>query len=468
MFKKKKETVSATMSTDREKLPFWFAPAWSSRSVSLGVNVVLIGYLTYYCTDVLGMNPALVGILLLASKVFDGVTDLMAGFIVDKTHTRLGKGRPYEICIIFVWIFTVMVFSAPNVGTNAQAVYIFIMYTLINSICATFLNSTDAVYLARAVKSSENQVKVVSINGILVMAAAVAFSIAMPQLVAGIGTTKAGWTTIALMFAVPLGIIGILRFLLVKEVVVDESLPEEKDTNKPQITFKESIKTIAGNRYIFIIAGALLIVSIINNLGTATTYYFKYIVGNIGLQSLVSITGIFTPFLLIFYPFATRKLGNTKMLRYGTLLGLAGIIIRTLGKTNLITNIIGSVAVSTGIMPIAMMVNVYLIECMDYGEWKTGKRIEGALTSITSFSSKLGSALASALTGFVMGIAGYNGDLAVQSDMANFSIIAIYNYLPLVLFVIMFGLTMIYNLDKKLPWIREELKNGRGIKNGTI
>lgn len=443
---------------ENEKLPFWFAPAWSTRATSLALNVVLIGYLTYYCTDMLGMSATLVGILLLASKLFDGFTDLVVGFIIDKTNTRFGKARPYEICIVLVWVFTVMIFSVPDVGESVQAVYVFVMYTLINSVCATFLNGTDAVYMARAIRKNENQVKVLSVNGMIVMAAAIVFSIIMPQLVAGVGATKEGWTTIALMFAVPLGLIGMLRFVLIKEVVADEKTEQTEEEKQSKLSMKESLKAICGNKYIFIIAGALLIVNIINNLGTATTYYFKYIVGDIGLQSMTAITNLVTPLLLIFYPFMTKKFGNTKLLQGGALLGIIGLAIRTIGGTNIITIIVGGLFMGIGVMPISMMINVYLIECMDFGEWKTGMRIEGSLASVTSFASKLGSGLASALTGIVMGLAGYDGSLAVQSDMANFSIVAIYNYLPLILFVVMFVLTMMYNLDKKMPQIREELE----------
>lgn len=446
---------------ENEKLPFWFAPAWSTRATSLALNVVLMGYLTYYCTDMLGMSATLVGMLLLASKLFDGFTDLVVGFIIDKTNTRFGKARPYEICIVLVWVFTVLIFSVPDMGANMQAVYVFVMYTLINSVCATFLNGTDAVYMARAIRKNENQVKVLSVNGMIVMAAAIVFSIIMPQLVAGVGATKEGWTTIALMFAVPLGLIGMLRFVLIKEVVAEEKTEQTGEEKQAKLSMRESLKAICGNKYIFIVAGALLIVNIINNLGTATTYYFKYIVGDIGLQSITAITSLVTPLLLIFYPFLTKKFGNTKLLQGGALLGIIGLAIRTIGGTNIITIIVGGLFMGIGVMPISMMINVYLIECMDFGEWKTGKRIEGSLASITSFASKVGSGLASALTGIVMGLAGYDGNLAVQSDMANVSIVAIYNYLPLVLFVVMFGLTMMYNLDKKMPQIREELAQRR-------
>ena len=78
-------------------LKFW---TWNFRTMSAGIQAVLIGYIVFYCTDVLELNAALVATLLMASKIFDGVTDILAGYLVDKTHTRLGKARPYEFAII--------------------------------------------------------------------------------------------------------------------------------------------------------------------------------------------------------------------------------------------------------------------------------------------------------------------------------------------------------------------------------
>lgn len=221
--KAKPNWADPATTAENEVLPKYFKWAWSSRGLSLALNAILIMQLTYYCTDMLGMKPTLIGTLLLASKLFDGVTDLVVGFIIDKTNTKFGKARPYEICILFAWLLTILMFSTPNFGTVGKAVFIFIMYTLINSICATFLNGGDAVYLARSVRNEANRVSVMSFNGGLIMLCSIVVSMLLPQLIAGIGSTKAGWTVIVASLGIPLAIIGMFRFLFVKEVVKTES-----------------------------------------------------------------------------------------------------------------------------------------------------------------------------------------------------------------------------------------------------
>ena len=122
---------------ENEKLPGWLKWIWSIRGLAFSSNTVLRLQITYYCTDMLGLAPTLVGTMLMASKVLDAFTDLIAGYIVDKTNTRWGKGRPYDIAISLTWLCTVLLFSTPNFGTVGKAVYVFIMYALVNSVCST-------------------------------------------------------------------------------------------------------------------------------------------------------------------------------------------------------------------------------------------------------------------------------------------------------------------------------------------
>ena len=81
---------------DPKKVGFGKIVAWNSRAISQGIGLMVLGYLTLYCTDTLHLEPALVGTLLVVSRLLDGVTDVVAGFLVDRTDTKWGRGRPYE------------------------------------------------------------------------------------------------------------------------------------------------------------------------------------------------------------------------------------------------------------------------------------------------------------------------------------------------------------------------------------
>ncbi|MEE3378173.1 MAG: MFS transporter, partial [Lachnospiraceae bacterium] len=129
---------------------------WSTSSVSVAISALVLGFVTVYCTDTLGLSPVIVGTVLLFSKLIDGVTDMVAGVIIDKTQTRWGKGRPYEIFMLFLWLSTWGLFSVPtHFSTMAKYIWIFFMYVFMNAVCTTFLNGNNVVYQVRAFKTKD-------------------------------------------------------------------------------------------------------------------------------------------------------------------------------------------------------------------------------------------------------------------------------------------------------------------------
>ena len=446
----------------RQRMPLFYGAAWSTRGIAAAINVVLVVYVTFYSTDLLGLNPAIIGGILLASRIVDAFTDLGFGYILDKTHTRWGKARPYEIFIIFEWLFTILLFNTPqHASAGVQYVWIAVMYIIINAVCATALGGTDSVYLARAFTTEQNQIKAISINGVIVMICSIAFNIVFPSFLAAGGTTLAGWRGMVISLGIVMSVIGILRFIFCKEIVKDEANEDGKRVTN-DLTMKESLAAISKNKYLFIVVGLMLLTFIVNNMQSATTYYFKYVYGDVSTQGTVAITTMVVVPALIVFPALSKKFGTTNLLRACSVIGIVGLAIRTFGGTNLVTLIVGGILFGIGTMPIALMINTYLIDCMDYGEWKTGKRVEGLVASIANFASKVGAGIASGLTGLIMGLAGYDGLLEVQSASAQNAIVFLYNILPLILFVVMFVLSMMYKVDSFRDQMNADLARMHG------
>ena len=445
----------------RQRMPLWYGMAWSSRGIAAAINVVLVAYVTFYSTDILGLNAVVIGGILLASKIIDAFTDLGFGFILDKTHTRWGKARPYEIFIVLEWLFTILMFNTPQGSQTMQYIWIAVMYTIINAICATALGGIDSVYMARAFTTEQNRIKAMSINGFIVMFCAIIFNIVFPSFLATQGTTLAGWRSISISLGVVMAVLGILRFIFCKEIVHDEPNEEGKKVTN-ELSLKESLGLIAKNKYLFIVVGLMLLTFIVNNMQNATTYYFKYIFGDLAAQGTAAITSMVVVPALIFFPMLSKKFGTTKILQACCGIGIVGMLIRTIGGPNMATIIIGGLLFGIGTMPISMMINTYLIDCMDYGEWKTGVRIEGLVASIANFASKVGSGLAAGLIGLVMGLAGYDGMAEVQSASANGAIVFLYNILPLILFAVMLVLSLMYKVDSIRPQMNADLAKLHG------
>lgn len=93
-----------------------------------------------------------------------------------------------------------------------------------------------------SIRSEKNRVSVMSFNGGIIMLFSIVVSMLLPQLIAGMGSTKEGWTTMALIFAVPLAIIGMFRFIFVKEVVDDNQPSDQQKAGAQRIPLKQSFK----------------------------------------------------------------------------------------------------------------------------------------------------------------------------------------------------------------------------------
>lgn len=440
-----------------DKLPWYKTLAWSTRGVSMACNAIILGNVTYYCTNILGMPPTLVGTLLLVSKLMDGVTDLIAGYIVDNTNTRFGKARPYEISIFGVWITTFLMFSCPELGMVGKAIWVFTTYTFANSVFATLLNASESVYISRAAKTDDARNILVTVNGFVIMIGSVFVSTIFPVLMGTLGTTQGGWSKMVAIFALPLGVIGIGRFLFVKER--DDVI---SDRNQ-KVDMKTLLQALRSNKFIFLLAGAVLLISFINS-SAVGTYYFQYIVGDVKKASVVGMISLVTPIALVVMPAILKKMSVSRVVIVGGILGVVANIIKGFAGANMGMIVIGNLIGVLAALPLLFYTSIMVISCMDYSEWKNGERVEAAFSAVNGFASKVGAGLASTCTGFVMGLAGFDGKLAVQSDSAINAIVALYSWIPAVMFLIIVILMKFYKLDDMMPQIRSDLETRRKNK----
>lgn len=397
------------------------------------------------------LNAGLVGTLLLVSKLFDGVTDLVAGFLVDCTNTKLGRARPYDITYALFALFTLFLFNTPRMGKTLMAVYVFVMYTLIFSVFQTLYSCASTVYLSRVIETDENRVKVNSISSVISAVIAIIVGIALPLLIEAVGTSHEKWGQMAIYICAPCVVLALVRLFTIKETST------RGIAASATINLKEGVYLLFHNKYVLIYALALLLTNIATNFGSATTYYFKYIVQNLGLMSLVQIGGIAGPVAIAAFPALTKKLGMKKLMIGGLGIGVIGKILPLFGKTNIVLLMISSVLSMVSYMPLFVLVPNVLMNCMDYGEWKYHKRGEGIYTCVTGFCSKVGVGLAAGIIGIVTSLSGYVGGAEVQSASAQTAIVSLYTILPALLMALSIVAMYFYNLDKELPTVQKEL-----------
>lgn len=435
--------------------------AWSTRGLALGVNSILLMQVSYYATESAGLSIGLVSTLVLVSKLFDGITDLIAGFIIDKTKSRWGKARPYELFLIPTWILTVLLFSTPDIGTTGKAIYFFVTYLLINAVCVTFLSSSEAVYLGRSMTDESIRAKALTVSGILSTIFPTVVSIILPLLMNTWGRETGGWTKIMLVFAVPFTLIGLIRFWAIKELPEELLQEASGETTKESndVSMKEMIHLLVHNKYIFILSAACLLCAVINGMNmTVGSYFFEYYIGDLNQMSVVSMLGLVSPFALVLFPIAVRKIGGLNFVKIGLVLAVIGNAIKFIAGKNMALIMLGSfISTVPGASALLMIGSIFVIQCMDYGQWKTGVRLEGPVNCVYGFASKVGSGIASGLAGALLGAAGFVGASETQTASALTAIQMSYSIVPLIICVIMLVILHFYDLEKNGEQIKQNL-----------
>ena len=444
--------MEKTKTNNPEKVSLGKSLLWNTRPLSFGAVTILMGYLSMFCTDMLQMPAALVGTLLMVSKIFDGVTDLIAGYIVDNTKTKLGKGRPYELCLIGVWVCTFALFASNVEWSMAmKSAWLLIMYTLIWSIFGTMLNAAETPYIIRAFGDPIAVTKVSAIGGVFITLGCMVVSISLPMVIGTLGTTVAGWRKIIAMYAVPLLIIGFLRFLTIREVFVPE-----QDEKGEKVTIKDILTVLKSNRYIWLLAIVSMIPQTISGMG-ANTYYFNVVVGDITKLSAMSMMGLVSTLFILFFPAMMKKRSAMDLIGIFSAIGVAGYIMVFFAGSNMIALIVAFFLSGLAALPASYMRSPIIMDVAEYNERHGRPRMEATLAAATNFTVKVGQALGAFLLGIILSAGGYDGALAVQPDSAVMSIRVLNSFIPAALMLLSFICAVAYRpLDAFLKKEREK------------
>ena len=125
------------------------------------VYAFLTSFMMVYLTDSVGLAAGVVGTLIAVSKLFDGFTDIFFGSMIDKTHSKMGKAKPWMLYgYIGCAITLVCCFAVPvSLGTTAKYAWFFISYTLLNGVFYTANNIAYSALTSLITKNSKERVQ---------------------------------------------------------------------------------------------------------------------------------------------------------------------------------------------------------------------------------------------------------------------------------------------------------------------
>ncbi|TCL83101.1 MULTISPECIES: MFS transporter [unclassified Rathayibacter] len=434
--------------SDPDRLSAAAGLAWTTTGLSGAVNYLFLAMWVFYGTDVLGLNPAVLGTLALVSKLLEAAVVVLAGWLVDRTpETRWGKARPYELAIIGVWVSTWFLFSTPDLPDAGKTAWLFVWLLLANVVFTSLLGANDYLYLARTFNSRVLVAKVATRTGFFTTVGVVAFNVALPLFIAQAGTSSSAWSMLALFLAIPLALIGLGRFLFFKEKYQTEA------ADAPKVTFRDIREVLVSNRYIWIVAGISFVGALAGGTGIAV-YYFKYVVGDISLMSLTGLVPVLILPLMLFFPRLMKRFAVSTIITAGAFCGVLAGVLMIIANGNLAVILISSALSGLGILPITFLLQVLVIDNASYNQWSGRRRLESTMGAITAFAVRLGGGLGGAATGWVLGIVGYDGEAATQTPEALTGIVLLAGAFPAVLWIgVALAMRSYRSFEKMLPTI---------------
>lgn len=434
------------------------------------VNGMMSAFFMSYLTDVSLVDAGVASLIIAVSKVFDGISDLVMGRIVDGTHSRFGKARVWllRMCIPMA-ISVVLLFSIPASFTGIiKYVYIFIIYNLVNTVFYTAMFVPYNALISLSTNDSYEHGMLGNISMIFQTIANIAMNTFFMAWVIKLGNVEnlytpeaqSGWTKATIVVGVFIVVSALICFFGTKERTNVQSVESKgEQAKKDDIPTMVALKSLVTNRYwVTMIFCMFVIFFIIVMYSAGAIYYCKDVLGDYNLYTPVNNALSIAQFATMFFtPFFMKKFGKHRTYQLGLVGMLLGFAGTGLCGTNLTLLVIFNALKGIGLGAAGGMAFGMVADTLEYSEWKTGIKSVGMGNAAISAAQKLGLGIGQVALGWILDAGGYEGALQVQSDSAKAAISFLYNWLPVAMIVVCFVIMLFYKLDKEMPAIHADL-----------
>ena len=382
------------------------------------VYAFLTSFMMVYLTDSVGLAAGVVGTLIAVSKLFDGFTDIFFGSMIDKTHSKMGKAKPWMLYgYIGCAITLVCCFAVPvSWGTTAKYAWFFISYTLLNGVFYTANNIAYSTLTSLITKNSKERVQMGSYRFIFAFSTSLLIQAITVGFVDKCGGDAAAWRTVAIIYAIIGLVVNTISALSVK------------------------------NKYYMMICGTYILQQLYSAMIGAGIYYMTWVLKNKNLFGQFA-WAVNIP-LIIALIFTPTLVGKWKGMYK---LNLRGYILAVIGRALVVVaGYMGSVPMMMAFTALAALgqgpwqgdMNAVIASCSEYTYLTQEKRIDGTMYSCTSLGVKIGGGIGTAVVGWMLEFSGYVGTNATQPQSALDMMQFMYLWLPLIFDVlIMFVLS---------------------------
>lgn len=451
------------------------------------IYALLSAFVMIFLTDTVGMNAGIIGSLIAASKLLDGVSDIFFGVLIDKTSTKMGKARPWMFYGYFgCAICLVAIFCIPaNISAFAQYTWFFVAYTVLNAGFYTANNIAYSALTALITKNNQERVEMGSIRFMFAFGTSMLIQTITVSFVAAFGGGAAAWRTVAIIYAVVGLISNTISVMSVRElspeelagneinpVVYDKQIKEgeleqvaeelkgETQTGEEKYSLGAAFKLLVQNKYYLMIVVSYLLMQIYSATLNMGIYFMSYVLKNANLLGVFS-WAINIPMIvgLLMTPMLVQKWGGMfRLNKMGYIIGSLGrILVVVAGYMGSVPLMLASTAIAAlGMSPLQGNMNALIATCSEYTYLTTGKRVDGTMYSCTSFGTKVGGGIGTAVAGWLLALSGYVGGAEVQSAACMNMLHILYLWMPMVLTILITLILRGLNVEKAVVEQKEK------------
>ena len=406
---------------------------------------IAAAFLLQYYTDTALIGAGSIATMFLVCRVFDGISDLIMGGIVDKTNTKIGKARPWLILsgpLLLLGIVLLMHVPA-GASEGVKLVYAYATYIFMAVIVYTIYGIANTAMLPLMTHDKDESTMLATFSAIgNNLIGLIAGSLITPLVL------NLGWHWSSIILGAASCILVLFSGLINKEEAA-----EGGEIRRETVPIKEQVKAVLKNRYFFLLllVGATTLIMNANAIG-AQIYYCNLVLGNMGFMSTLMVAGQLPGLLILFLmPSIAKKWSKQAFLLIGSVLLILGFVITGLAGTNTNMIVAGTIIRSFGAGPLLSAVFALVPDVVEYGNWKFGVRSEGLISSAQSIGSKIGIGLGSALTGWILAGVGYDPTAAAQTQSVINAIKFDYTWLGAIISVVILIIVLMLNVEKYAP-----------------
>lgn len=433
-------------------------------------------YLLFYYTNCAEISAGLIGVMFVITKIFDGVTDYLVGVMIDRTNTKMGRNRPWMfwgapvLAVGMVLLFCVPVdWSEGAKLAWAYITYIIFSfgYTLVNIPMGTIVPSLSADPLERT--------KIVTARTLFAnLGSLTSAMMVIPMVYFFAGGQDASNAMLAVGYRNTNIVLGIIVIIIMWVCVMSI-----EEINPPLIVKREKSKTgglLEDLKEVFSYKPFVLMLGVILCLFTgyycmfgAIQYYFTYVIGDVNKMSLATSLLTITPIVTqLLSSKLNQKMSKRNVMQIGAVMDLVAYIVLFLFYQNVTVVYAMIIVLGLGMGMRQVMYFSMLADCVDYGEWKTGRSLAGTQGAVNGFTGKIASALASAIISGLLVWGAYDASASVQTDSALMAIRFGFAGISVVATAISILLMCFYDLDKNYAKIKKELDTRRAAQDTNL